>query len=92
MLAASTVRPYAAGAAIVAAVGSTTTCSTGAEVAPLTRSTRFERSHPERSPGSVEMTTSSTVSTFCRYAFGLCAARLGLRGLRGEMRDQLLAA
>ena len=42
---------------------STTTCSTSAEVAWRTRSIRFERSQPERSSGSVEMTTSSTVNS-----------------------------
>ena len=44
-------------------LGSTTTCSTGTAVAPRTRSIRFERSQPERSPGSVEITTSSTLNS-----------------------------
>src|SRR5205807_10522957 len=40
---------------------SMTMCSTGTGETPRTRSIRCARSHPERSSGSVEMSTSSTL-------------------------------
>src|SRR5207244_566914 len=49
-----------AAAAAGVAETSTTMCSTGTGETPRTRSTRCERSHPERWSGSVEMRTSST--------------------------------
>src|SRR5205814_3408156 len=60
VLAASIVPPQAAVVAAVVVGRSTTTCSTGTPVAPRTRSIRLARSQPERSPGSVEITTAST--------------------------------